>query len=281
MFQINWKIKIFIYKILSVFKLNKILYFIQKKITKRSIVNIKELYHYWEYHAENIHKFNSTKILEFGAGKSLDQNIFFNYKFDDKIEQTVIDIDNMLDFDLFNQANKKISTLIDKPKKNDVKIIGDLKNKYKIQYLAPYPIEKVKSLNLKFDLCVSSNTLEHLTVIEIKNILLNLKEILKEGGLISFAIDYSDHFSHTDNKIGPLNFLRYQNKNWKKYNTSYLFHNRLRHQDYRKLFLENGYEIIDEKLGTIAEKPKNISKEFDQDSKETFALWGLFTGKIK
>ena len=110
---------------------------------------------------------------------------------------------------------------------------------------------------------------------------MDLKQILNESGIISFAIDYSDHFSHTDSKIGPLNFLKYSNKTWEKYNTNYLFHNRLRHQDYRKLFLKNGYKIIDEIIGTISEKPKVISKEFDQDNEETFALWGLFTAKIK
>jgi hypothetical protein len=281
MFQINWKIKIFIYKVLSIFKLNKILYFIQKKITKRSIVDIKELYHYWEYHAKNINKFNSKKILEFGAGKSLEQNIFFNYRFENKIEQTTIDIDNMLDFDLFNHASEKISLLMSKTKKKEINTVYDLKSKYKIQYLAPLAIDKVSFLNLKFDLCVSSNTLEHLPVSEIENILLNLKQMLNKSGIISFAIDYSDHFSHTDSKIGPLNFLKYSNKTWKKYNTNYLFHNRLRHQDYRKLFLKNGYKIIDEIIGTISEKPKVISKEFDQDNEETFALWGLFTATIK
>jgi len=281
MFQINWKIKILIYKVLSAFKLNKILYFIQKKITKRSIVDIKEIYHYWEYHAKNINKFNFAKILEFGAGKSLEQNIFFNYRFENKIEQTTIDIDSMLDFDLFNQASKKISLLMAKTEKNKINTLDDLKSKYKIQYLAPLPIDKISSLNFKFDLCVSSNTLEHLPVSEIENILLNLKKVLNEGGIISFAIDYSDHFSHTDSKIGPLNFLKYSNKAWGRYNTNYLFHNRLRHQDYRKLFLKNGYKIIDEKIGTISEKPKIISKEFDRDNKETFALWGLFTAKIK
>ena len=117
MFRIDWKIKVFIYKILVFLKINKILYFIQKRITKRSLVSISEIYHYWEYHVKNINSFNSVNILEFGAGKSLEQNIYLSYKFEDKINQTIIDIDNMIDVDLFNQANHQISKILNKPKK--------------------------------------------------------------------------------------------------------------------------------------------------------------------
>ena len=47
MFQINWKFKVFIYKILYFFKLKKTLFFIQKKITKRAFEEINEVQFYW------------------------------------------------------------------------------------------------------------------------------------------------------------------------------------------------------------------------------------------
>ena len=104
---------------------------------------------------------------------------------------------------------------------------------------------------------------------------------MKSDSVLSFAIDYSDHFSHTDNKISSLNFLKYERKEWEKYNTKFLYQNRLRHQDYKKIFIENGYKIVEEKLGTIAPMNEIISNEFNSSEKETFALWGLFTLKIK
>ena len=112
MFKINWKIKAYLYRILSIFNLNRILFFVQKKITKRANIDIREIYHYWNYHLKNIKKFNSPNILEFGAGKSLEQNIFLKYKFSDKLNQTVIDVNDMLDLDLFNKANEQISKLL-------------------------------------------------------------------------------------------------------------------------------------------------------------------------
>ena len=112
MFQINWKIKSLIYKFLSFLKLYKILFFIQKKITKRSRIDFKEIIFYWEYHFKYLQENNSKSVLEIGAGKSLAQNIYLSYKFNQQLDQTVIDITNMLDFDLFNNSNKQIAKLL-------------------------------------------------------------------------------------------------------------------------------------------------------------------------
>ena len=60
-----------------------------------------------------------------------------------------------------------------------------------------------------------------------------------------------------------------------------MFQNRLRHQDYRKIFIETDYIITEEVIGTISNKLENFTDEFDLNNKETFALWGLFTLKIK
>ena len=70
-------------------------------------------------------------------------------------------------------------------------------------------------------------------------------------------------------------------KEWKKYNTPYLFQNRLRHQDYRKLFEDMDYEIIEEKQGSIGIPPENISNKFDIQNKETYILWAHFVLKVK
>ena len=106
--------------------------------------------------------------------------------------------------------------------------------------------------------------------------LLDVKKILKEGGLISSIIDYSDHYSHTDKNIKSLNFLKFDEGDWVKYNNSYLYQNRLRHQDYRKLFNDFNYEIKIEHKGNSAEKFQNISKKFDTHDDETFICWGYY-----
>ena len=104
----------------------------------------------------------------------------------------------------------------------------------------------------------------------------DLKTILKQNGLVSSIIDYSDHYSHTDKNISPLNYLSYSDEEWKKYNNSYLFQNRLRHQDYKKIFKEKNYLIKDIFLGDLLDPPKTVNKKFERNNSETFVGWAYF-----
>ena len=88
------------------------LYFIQKYVTKRSNVNIEQSVRLWKLHSENIKEHQIKTALEIGAGKSLEQNIFFSYFFNNGLEQTVVDVKKMIDFDLVNEASKQISKLL-------------------------------------------------------------------------------------------------------------------------------------------------------------------------
>jgi hypothetical protein len=279
MFQINWKIKSLLYRFLNFFKLYKALFFIQKKITKRSNIDLKEIAFYWQYHLNYLKENNSKTILEIGAGKSLAQNIFLSYSFNQKIEQTLIDVSRMIDLDLFNKANDQISKLLGVNKLPFAKSIDDLKKNYNLNYLAPMSLNQIIKDKMQFDACISSTTLEHLSKEDLRNTFLLLKKIIKKEGIISAAIDYSDHYSHTDKNIDNLNFLRFTNDEWNKHNTPMLFQNRLRHQDYRKFFKLNKYKIYEIK-GELGKCPQNISKEFDISNKETFILWGHFLLKF-
>ena len=150
-----------------------------------------------------------------------------------------------------------------------------LKN-FTITYLAPCSIDEIAIKGHLFDACISSSTLEHLPIDVLNNTFKILKKIIKKNGIISAVIDYSDHYSHTDRNIGALNFLKFDQNEWKKFNNVYLFQNRLRHQDYRNFFLKHNFEILEEIKGAIGEPPRNISNIFDTSDNETNILWGHF-----
>ena len=76
----------------------------------------------------------------------------------------------------------------------------------------------------------------HFSKKDLGDYLYKIKKVISANGLVSSVIDYSDHYSHSDKNISNLNFLQFSEKEWEKYNNPYLFQNRLRHQDYRKLF---------------------------------------------
>ena len=278
MFQINWKLKAILYKLFSFIKLKRTFYFMQKHITKRSRINITEINKLWIFHSDAIEDSKSKKILEVGAGKSLEQNIYLSYKFGSKIDQTAIDLNNMLDFKLFNEASAQISSILKLKNKGEVKNISDLKIKYNITYKAPFKINEFNT-NEKFDICISTTALEHFNILDLQNYLLDMKKILNDNGLISSLIDYSDHYSHTDKNIDTLNFLSYSKKDWEKYNNAYLYQNRLRHQDYKKLFIDQGFKIIEIVKGNKTSPKKKISNEFDTSNDETFLNWAYFLTK--
>ena len=205
MFQINWKLKAFLYKVFQFFKLKKTFYFIQKYITRRSRVNIHEINPHWKRHETSIKNNGCKNLLEIGAGKSLEQNIYFSYILNGQLDQTVIDISKMIDFQLFNEASRQISDLLNLKFKGSVSNQEDILDQYNIKYIAPCKIEDLN--DKKFDICVSTTTLEHFTLDDLKNFLKNVKKNLNLNGLVSSLIDYSDHYSHTDNSINSLNFL--------------------------------------------------------------------------
>jgi hypothetical protein len=73
---------------------------------------------------------------------------------------------------------------------------------------------------------------------------------------MSFQIDYQDHYSYFDDRISSYNFLRFDDRTWRRYNPSLHFQNRLRHRDYLDLFEGAGLDVVASELtpGTSADE---------------------------
>jgi len=56
-------------------------------------------------------------------------------------------------------------------------------------------------------------------------------------------VDCSDHYSFGDKGINRINFLRFSAGEWNRYNTRYLFQNRLRPSEFRTMMMESGFSI--------------------------------------
>ena len=276
MFQINWRLKSLIYWFLYFTFLKKILFFIQKKITKRAYSSIGVMLYAYKLHFNSLKKYKSKKILEFGAGKSLEQNIYLSIKFNNRINQTVIDIDKMIDFNLLNFAKNQLQKKIKlSPKLKHIKNLKDLKNLLNINYYAPI---NIIDLNEKknFDAIISTNVIEHISKKNFEIILEKFRKIVKNNGILSFLIDYSDHYSHTDKNISSTNFLKYSELEFKKYNTPLLFQNRLRHYDYIDIFKNKKFKILKIIKGPKGDMQNTVSDEFKKNHKDLFVTWGYF-----
>ena len=78
-YSIPWKIKSLIFSFIDCLNLQKLLYFLQKYITKRSRINSLLYSPDWEMHKDALKKYKTKNVVfEFGAGKSLVQNLYLS-----------------------------------------------------------------------------------------------------------------------------------------------------------------------------------------------------------
>lgn len=243
--NIPWKIKSFIFAFVDFFDSPSILYFLQKYVTKRTQVGTLNVSPIWQAHKGYMKKYSATgKVFEFGAGKTLAQNLYLS---DAVREQIVVDLNPMIDLDLVENVRYQLSKVVDLPSVEKIETLQILA-RYGIDYRAPYDAAKTDLGAKSIDACISTNTLEHIPEESIVSIFEELYRTLKDDGIISAKIDYSDHYAHTDKSISMLNYLKFDKNTWNKYNHNCHFQNRLRHYEYLIIFERIGFVVIEEDL---------------------------------
>jgi SAM-dependent methyltransferase len=136
------------------------------------------------------------------------------------------------------------------------------------KYLDFISSELTESNLTNIDIIYSNNVLEH-----IKNVELNIKSMwrtLKPGGFLYHNIDLRDHYNFNS----PFLFYKYDDQIWQKYLTreGVSYTNRLRYDDFIRLFTENGFEIIHYQIKKQEGNMKNRSSKYknkDIDSLQT------------
>lgn len=270
--EINWKLKSFVFGIIDKYSLYRLLYLLQKWVTRRSVIKIQAVNPCWEIHGEHLRASGAESVIEFGAGKSLAQNLFLSKSIG---KQTLVDIFPMLDLSEVNSAASQIGELLGSPFPT-IASTEELRDKLNIDYKAPFYFDERSFPDDSFDACISTNTLEHIPLSEIVIIFKALKKKLKDGGIVSAVIDYSDHYSHTDSSITGLNFLRYSDEEFDKFNHKCHFQNRLRHRDYETVFKDLGFTLLKSIHDFPVELPDELSDEFDKDEPSLKATRGIF-----
>lgn len=271
--RIPWKMKSAVFRFIDAYSAYFLLNLLQKFITKRSSLKAAKLNENWCIHEQALLNNDTTKyVLEIGAGQSLAQNFYLSTICE---KQLVIDAFPILDLSLANRALDFLSSVGRLNERRSLTSIADLSH-YGIEYRAPADIKSVVNEDHSFDAVISTDTFEHIPLSELRVMMCDLKRLVKVGGILSFCIDYSDHYSHTDPSISDLNFLKYSESKWSRYNHSCHFQNRARHYDYLELFLEAGFSLIEDRILTYSEDYVAFTTNDSENYEENFATSGHF-----
>lgn len=126
--------------------------------------------------------------------------------------------------------------------------VGSLRDLFaltRIRYLAPADAGCLAMEANAIDFHVSFTVLEHIPPRFLKRVFLEGCRLLKPDGLFVHHIDFSDHFAHTDDAISSVNFLQFSEHEWERLaGNRYMFHNRLRVDEFQHLLRELDLRIL-------------------------------------
>jgi SAM-dependent methyltransferase len=277
----NFKFKSFLQHIFSNIPQGEILnYLIQKYATKtlpgsvdHFLERVQLAYkHFLKFEKYNSLDENSRKYYEFGAGWDLISPISIALL---GFEVTCIDIRRLILKQLIADTIEKFS--------NNVKYLpfqishldfynrhyplDYLKRKFNFTYAAPLDARDTKFDSNYFYFATSTVTLEHIPEEDIFSILNENYRILKKGGILSMTIDYRDHWAYFDKEISIYNFLSYSDREWKKFNPSLHYQNRLRHLDYLNIISKTNFTVMEVVPESATEAELKILQNLHIDKK--------------
>jgi SAM-dependent methyltransferase len=193
------------------------------------------------------------RFYEFGAGWDLTVALAL-YAFGVQ-RQLLIDVRRLSSALLVNEAIRNFERvslsvpLNRKPTRvlpDGPSFIRSLKEEYGIDYQAPHDARRTGFSASSVDFITSSYTLEHIPERDIGPILVECHRLLQDDGVMSFMIDYQDHYSYFDPTISAYNFLRHSDQTWRFFSSSLHYQNRLRHPDYVRAMQDARFEVVEE-----------------------------------
>jgi len=256
--KVGWRAKAAIQGVLSVVPGGDSLnYVLQSRVTHSLPVgesvlveNVETAQSHLRAVVEHLHlPLGEAAFYEFGAGWSLGVPIALAGL--GVTNQTLVDIRALARPDLVGDivrrlppAGERVGTslrLAPWPAESD---LASALRAYGIAYMAPCDARSTGLESASIDVVTSTSTFEHIPKADIVPILSECRRILKPSGVMSAWIDYKDHYASFDDRIGPYNFLTFDQKAWRRYSPSLQYQNRLRHREYVDLFEEAGFEIL-------------------------------------
>lgn len=163
--------------------------------------------------------------------------------------------------------------------------LGELLEKSHIEYFAPADGRATGIESNSIDLAYSNSVLEHVPKESIRALMEESFRVLKPGGLAMHNVGCNDHYAFFDKSISFVNFLQYGEREWRFWNNSLQYQNRLRAPEFVELAKGAGFQLVKERTcvrpGTLeALASLRIASEFQRFSKSDLAATTIdFVGR--
>jgi len=266
----KWIFKAIVQKGISFFPFGQRLnYFFQKYVTHG--VNLSDEYfedrlNHCREHYQHFRKYNDTtnfSHLEIGTGwypvvpagmflygagsiTTVDLNRLSNEKY------THITLKKFLEYHKKGKLKKFLPGISEErlqialeEAENPAKDYYALLEKHNITYMV-MDARKLHLSENSIDLITSNNTFEHIYPNVLEGILIEMKRVCKQGGVMNHAIDLGDHYAHMDKSITVYNFLKFSDAQWKWIDNCIQPMNRMRIYDYRNLYKKLSIPVTEE-----------------------------------
>jgi hypothetical protein len=278
----HWRIKGSVFKILDVMPGgDEVHYWLQRWVTRTLPQSENAIGSIWQCARETVSCYEKhcgtrppeATLLEIGAGRDLAYAL--SLRLLGFAHVLTIDLNPLARIELVQQVLTRLG-MVAAMEVPTLTSLGELPRLLGLEYRAPMDARRTSLAAGSVHCLVSRDTLEHIPRDDIAAILREAHRILAPRGLVIMQIDYSDHYSHVDRRIGPFNFLTYTERAWRTWNSGFLYQNRLRHGDYVELFRRSGFEVLDEVVDR--EQPDaNVESRLapqwrDRDPRDVFAL---------
>ena len=247
-------------------------YLLQRHVTRslpQSEAKFQEVFEIECQHIDAYQRFCKKPLSEavfyqFGAGWTMAGPLTFYCHGVNK--QILVDIRRLIRPWLINLSAERLSqmecaaNLLRHPPtiatRNPNRFVTEMDSQWGIDYRAPSDARCTGLPDESVDCITSTNTLEHIPSKDIAEILTECWRILRPGGIMSFRVDYQDHYSYFDRSVSVYNFLEYSDQEWSPYNPSLHYQNRMRHPQYLNLYKCAGFEVLEDhpELGSDADK---------------------------
>jgi hypothetical protein len=135
------------------------------------------------------------------------------------------------------------------------------------------------------DLILSSAVLEYIPKPVLEKIMAEFRRVGRAGAVMTHRLNLVDVFSYFDRNITTLNYLRFTDRQWRWFNSPLIWQSRLRIPDYRRLYVDAGFEIaVEDNQRESPEKLERVplAPQFQRYSREDLlVIHSFLVGRLR